>query len=303
LCEEVTELFAVQAREKNLNLACRVESNVPELVHSDRERLRQVLGNIVGNAVKFTGEGGILVNVKVHENEGDDVELHFSVEDTGVGVAREDHDRLFDAFTQVDGSATRRFGGTGLGLAISRRLVRLLGGEIGIESELGQGSTFWFTIRATVQPVTSTPPKLFAGARALVVVHDATDQSILTEHLSAWGLVVKQFSSAVSTLELLENDQNSSFEMLIIDRDQEGLSAHALASALRKTPRFERVPMILLASVDYAETPEDRSTFDAIMSRPLRHDLLRDTLLELLGEARPDAPRARAAKFEGRPRL
>ena len=303
LSEEVAELFSVQAREKDLRLACRVESEVPELVHSDRERIRQVLGNIVGNAVKFTNEGQILVDVKVQEKQGNEIVLHFSVEDTGVGVASEDHEKLFDAFTQVDGSATRRFGGTGLGLAISRRLVRLLGGEIGIESELGQGSTFWFTIRAKIREDSSLPPKLFAGSRSLVVVRDATDQSILAEHLDAWGLVVKQFSSAKGALEYVEQEEKSSFDMLIVDREQGELPAHALASTLRDDPRFRRTPMILLTSVGACESPEERSVFNAILTRPLRHDLLRDTLLELVGDSQPGSPRARAAKFSGRPRL
>lgn len=303
LSEEITELFAVQARDKELKLSCRVESDVPELVHSDRERIRQVLGNIVGNAVKFTNDGQILINVKVQERHAGEVVLHFSVEDTGVGVAAEDHEKLFDAFTQVDGSATRRFGGTGLGLAISRRLVRLLGGEIGIESELGQGSTFWFTIHAKIHAKSSLPPKLFAGARSLVVVEDATDQSILSEHLDGWGLVVKQFSSPRSALEYVEQDVENGFDMMIVDREQEGLPAHALATTLRSDKRFRRAPMILLTSVGCTESPEERSVFDAILTRPLRHDLLKDMLLELLGDPQSGGPRTRAAKFAGRPRL
>jgi len=188
--EEVAELLGARAQSKGLELAVLIEPDVPELVHGDQVRLRQVLTNLVSNAIKFTERGEVLVRVACIEKTGESTVLRFEVKDTGIGIAPSEIDRLFESFAQADASTTRPYGGTGLGLTISRQLVELMQGEIGAQSTPGEGSTFWFFVRFGAGAARPAEPQLrpsVAGLRVLVVDDNATNREILESYLRCWG--------------------------------------------------------------------------------------------------------------------
>ena len=189
---DAAKLLALRAAEKGIELACHVRPDVPQVVLGDAGRLRQVLLNIIGNAVKFTNHGEVVVRASVEEVDGDRTTLRFEVSDTGIGIAPDKQRQIFQAFTQADSSTTRRYGGTGLGLAIALRLVELMGGRLWVESAEGHGSTFYFTAVFETPPApaahASTEPKGLDGLRVLVVDDNATSRRILEEMLASWHM-------------------------------------------------------------------------------------------------------------------
>jgi PAS domain S-box-containing protein len=203
---DAAKLLAVPAAEKGIELACHIMPDVPDVLLGDAGRLRQVLLNVMGNAVKFTTQGEVVLRVSVREASADSVTLHFAVSDTGIGIAPEKQRQIFRPFTQADSSTTRRYGGTGLGLAIALRLVELMGGQLWVESAEGRGSTFFFTARFECpEPVAARPrlvkPKALEGLRVLVVDDNATNRRILEEMLASWHMnptVVGDAESAVA---------------------------------------------------------------------------------------------------------
>src|SRR6185436_1854073 len=192
--------LALRAHQKDLELVCDVRPDVPDALIGDPGRLRQVLVNLAGNAIKFTEQGEIVVRVELEEERDGHVRLHFSVRDTGIGVPADKVDTIFEAFMQADNSTTRRYGGTGLGLAITRRLVEMMGGWIWLESEAGRGSTFHFTVRFEVQSGQErrrpAPPPDLTGRTVLVVDDNLTTRRILDEMLTSWGMITTLASSA-----------------------------------------------------------------------------------------------------------
>ena len=265
--EEAMDLLAPKAAEKNLDLACIVDDAIPKILVSDVTRLRQILVNLIGNAVKFTHQGEVVIEVTPagraqrsipigHEQDTEFLRhpdqwlLHFSVRDTGIGIALDRQGRLFKSFQQVDASTTRHYGGTGLGLAISKRLAELLGGKIWVESDTGKGATFHFTISAraaatTAPPAWLAPQPQLAGKRLLVIEDNATNRRIITHRGEQWGMPVEAVATSADALARLA--QGDLFDAVILDwqlPDKEGL---ALTEEIRKQPSGSYVPLLALS--------------------------------------------------------
>ena len=187
---EVTRTLRARASQKGLDLSCRIQPSVPEFLVADPSRLRQILVNLVGNAIKFTERGEVRIQVKLNSESESEMELHFTVSDTGIGIPKEQQQFIFESFAQADGSTTRHFGGTGLGLAISSQLIGLMGGRIWVESAVGEGSTFHFVIRAgRADPrVEVSAPEALEGVRVMVIDHDADTRNQLSMMLDSWQM-------------------------------------------------------------------------------------------------------------------
>ena len=283
--EGVLDLLAARASEKNLDLLYEVADGVPALVAGDASRLRQILVNLLGNALKFTEKGEVVLVVRVAEEAG---ALEFSVRDTGIGIPREALDRIFQSFTQVDASTTRRFGGTGLGLAISRRLVELMGGRLEVESELGRGSTFRFQVR--LRPVASKPRPFLAPARAdlagrpvLVVDDNLTNCRILGDVLRGQGMEPHIVHDGESALRLLHGGLKC--DAALLDMSMPGMDGIALAREIRAFRPTEGLPLIMLSSVGQKPEP---GLFALSLTKPVKPAQLLALLGGVLGR-RPDS--------------
>ena len=313
LLDDLAATMALQAHRKGLELTCAADAAVPTLVRGDPGRLRQTLANLVGNAIKFTSAGEVAVRVAALEGAGDTALLRFSVRDTGIGIPRERMDRLFERFSQVDGSTTRRFGGTGLGLAISRRLAELMGGEAGASSEDGKGSEFWFTARlgrqAVGTPASTALPADLQELRVLVVDDNATNRDILTTRLTSWGLRPSEAHDGPAALRALRQalDADDPFGLAIIDMQMPGMDGETLGLAIKADPRFAGIPMMMLTSLgDRGDARRfEAMGFAAYATKPLRHTELRAMLLQLLSPDRGTgaAPGAIATRHTARAML
>ena len=261
--EEVGDILALRAQEKRLELAVLVDADVPERVLGDPLRLRQVLLNLGGNAVKFTASGEIVLRAERLETDGGP-NLRFTVSDTGVGIPRDRLDRLFQSFSQVDTSTTRRFGGTGLGLVISKRLAELMGGEIGVRSEAGRGSQFWFTVSfpETAAEVEVNAGTDLSGLRALVVDDNATNRAVLHGMLLSWGCLALEATGAEEAIAMLRRAVASSTlpDVALLDFQMPDVDGIELARRLRREPGGDGLPLILLTS---APSPGDRQRAEA----------------------------------------
>ena len=258
---ETLRSLAVQAHEKDLELACRIGRGVPRMIVGDPVRLRQVLVNLVGNAVKFTDAGEIVVEVAAL-SEAPDLEVQFRVRDTGTGIPPSKVDTIFEAFEQADTSTSRKYGGTGLGLVISNRLVELMGGRIGVESEVDRGSTFSFTARFRVNdsaPYTPADSSL-QGMEVLVVDDNASSRRILEETVTRWGMEAVAAPGGRAALRLLE--ARGPIRLVLLDSDMPGLDGAETAAAIRKQWSAEEVKIILLSTaVQMDAEAQARATF------------------------------------------
>lgn len=214
--EDTLDLLSLKAKEKDLELLCEVEEDVPEYIISDLAKIRQVVVNLVNNAIKFTSEGEIFVKVSLREKIGDVYSIQVSVKDTGIGIPEERLNRLFKSFSQVDASTTRKYGGTGLGLAISKKIVELLGGEIWVESTLGEGSIFSFTLKTQKTDKVPALPDLkhLSGKRALIVDDNLTNIKILEKQCMALGILVDSFHDPRECIGLFEQEHSWDFAIL-----------------------------------------------------------------------------------------
>ncbi|HXN48615.1 MAG TPA: response regulator [Bryobacteraceae bacterium] len=252
--DQMMKTFRLRAAEKDLELACEVASDVPEMLVGDPTRLRQVVNNLVGNALKFTERGEIVVKGGLESRDGDSLLLHFTVRDTGIGIPAEQQARIFDAFSQADGSTTRRFGGTGLGLTVSLRLVRMMGGDIWVESEPGQGSCFHFTARMKVSKLSrasrTLSPHVPEGALFLVVDDNATNRRILRDTLTGFGAEVLVAEGASGALALMraQADAGKPVTLLVTDAHMPEIDGFSLAGNVKEDPKLARTPIMMLTS-------------------------------------------------------
>jgi CheY-like chemotaxis protein/HPt (histidine-containing phosphotransfer) domain-containing protein len=307
--EESLDLLASRAAEKGLDLAYQMDDSVPPLILGDVTRLRQVLVNLIGNAVKFTDKGEVVVQVKTLGSPapGDDPtkpwHLHFSVCDTGIGIPVDRLARLFQPFTQADASTSRHYGGTGLGLAISKRLVELMGGKVWVESVPDVGSTFHFTVwfqaatPSTQRPLEGTQPQL-ANLRLLIVDDNATNCRILSLQTSKWGMIPRGASSAKQALEWLNAGEQ--FDLAILDMQMPGMDGLTLASEIRKLPNTMMIPLVLLTSmgVRMDEPGFSQAAFASCLTKPIKPVQLHETLVRVVSGAKPAKKAASAQKLD-----
>ena len=283
--ENATDILAAAARKKRLSLSTYVAPDVPRRVSGDADRLRQVLLNLLGNAVKFTAQGSITVRAVVDRVEAEQTAvLRFSVTATGPGIAPEDAERLFEPLRQADQSTRRRFGGTGLGLSISRRIVELMGGTIGFESNVGRGSTFWFAVPfASAADDAEREPQSEAlrGARILVVDGETVARNVVDQYLLAWGAVGTSTGNAEQALDLATAAaaRERAFDLVVIDRGAGG-DGFALAARLRALTGFEHVPIVMLSGAEESTAAPGgaEAQLAAVIRKPIRRGMLQDVL-------------------------
>ena len=274
--ESVTDLFAARVVAKGIEIGSLVNLNVPTALRGDPGRLRQVLMNLIGNAVKFTECGEVFISVEADEITESELILRIEVSDTGIGITPEQQTRLFQAFVQADGSTTRRYGGTGLGLAISRRLVAQMGGQISVRSKHKKGSTFSFTAHFRRQPTPLFVPSsdLLAGKRILVVDDGPGTQRILHHWTNHWGMREVQASNHAAVLEAMGKSAESGevFDFIVVDAELPDHQAAAIAGSIADNPAFAETRLLLLTRLDEAEDAAalQRNGFHAQLSKPLK---------------------------------
>ncbi len=306
--EGAVDLLAARAAAKDIELAVLVERDIPTALRGDASRLRQIVVNLVGNAVKFTERGEVLVRVSLEEEAPADVLLRVEVRDSGIGIPENAHARLFEAFTQADGSTTRKFGGTGLGLAISKRLVELMGGAIGVRSLDGLGSTFWFTARFEKQtgPARTRPAPAteLAGHRVLVVDDNETNRYILHCQLEAWGVDdvgVAGGADALATLRAAAA-HGPPFHLAILDCQMPGMDGVMLARAIKADDVIAGIPLVMMTSLGYDDAEELRAAGLMLrLTKPVKQALLREALARVLGASIPRAVAASRVAAAPRP--
>lgn len=288
--EDLIDLFAPKAREKNLEIGWLVNENVPIRVTGDRTRLWQVLCNLIGNAIKFTEQGSISVELKVAAQNDDKYLIHFSVSDTGMGVPEHAQARIFEAFEQADGSTTRRFGGTGLGLSLCRNLVELMGGEIGVVSRPNAGSTFWFTTKlgsVSEIPVLSSDSML-AGKKMLIVDDIKTNRKLFDKTMQGWQVIHDSTANAEQALVLIDNSLNEQhYDVIILDHMMPDMNGVELAQKIVVNYPGYGAKILLYSSV-YEEVYADTmkcNAIDLVLRKPLRRKLLYEHLCWLIAGA------------------
>ena len=283
--EETLELFVLQAEEKGIDLNYWIEPNVPSTVLTDVVRVRQILTNLVSNAIKFTGEGEINITVARQSELDEKVELLFSVRDTGIGIPKERINRLFKPFSQVDTSTTRRFGGTGLGLAISARSIELLGGKIWVESSIGLGSIFYFTIKthkvANEQSIKIFAPLVQGKKYALVVDDHAEGREKLSKLITQWGFVVDSADSIDAALQQLGTEHE--YELFVVDYGIDANSGSRLIVQIRANTQYRVTPIVAIVSRSKRmDLPATQSVFVSMVTKPIHHQHLYDAIAQAL---------------------
>ncbi|HTE31575.1 MAG TPA: response regulator, partial [Chryseolinea sp.] len=278
--EEVLDLFGSKATKMGLDLVYQLDYNVPTQIIGDSLRLRQVLINLVGNAIKFTHEGEVFVGVHLLTEEGDHCMLGFEVRDTGIGIQQEKIGQLFKPFSQVDSSTTRKYGGTGLGLVISEKLVTLMGGVVAVESLEGKGTTFSFTIstQISVTPIqnhVTTNMASIEGKKVLIVDDNATNRSILKGQLDLWRLVTMVASSGKEALEMLT--RVTDFNLVVMDMQMPEMDGVQLARFVKKL--YPALPIILLSSMGDERGRSYSDLFSSILTKPVKQNHLCQSII------------------------
>jgi signal transduction histidine kinase/DNA-binding response OmpR family regulator len=299
--EECADIVSAEAHRKGLELILPVSSAPNSNVIGDQNRLRQILLNLLSNAIKFTSQGEVAITVGFEAAEAGHVLVRFEVKDTGIGIPREIQSRLFRAFSQADSSTTRRFGGTGLGLAISRRLVELMGGEIGVSSEVGKGSVFWFTALFGVPEIASHSDAQLSGRLILIVDDNATNRRVLQLQLERHGCEVRSAESAFSALAMLaaSSQDGRIFDAVLTDYRMPDTDGLMLANSIRTLPEFCEIPIVMLSSM----ADRDKATaalVDAYLIKPVRESRLIPLLVEIFSQRAGVVPIARRS-LPGKP--
>jgi signal transduction histidine kinase/DNA-binding response OmpR family regulator/uncharacterized membrane protein affecting hemolysin expression len=291
--ESTLKSMALRADEKGLELLCEVAAEVPETVCGDSTRLRQVVMNLVGNAIKFTDRGEVALKVQLENREGADCVLHFSVSDTGIGIAKEKREAIFAPFSQADTSTTRKYGGTGLGLTISTRLVEMMGGKIWMESEVGQGSQFHFTTRLgapetkEIKMGTIAPPEILRGVRVLLVDDNRTNRRILEGMLGRWEMKTTSVEGGQQALEELAaaRDAGGRFGLILTDMHMPKMDGFTLIETIRQRPELATATIMMLTSAGHRGDAARCKQLGvaAYLLKPIRQSELREAIACVLG--------------------
>ena len=295
--EASSDLMSAKAFEKGLELLVDVQRDVPTALVGDPGRLRQIMLNLIGNAIKFTEQGEIVVSATVASEDAEQVLMRFSVRDSGIGIPADRQHLLFQKFSQVDVSTTRKYGGTGLGLAISRQLSEMMGGEIGVDSEPGHGSTFWFTARLgkqsrqrVLEPATASE---IIGLRVLVVDDNSTNRTILDHQLRGWGCVVAQASEGGQALQVAQAaiEAGQPFQLAIVDRLMPGMGGEDFARAMKAEVQTAQTQLIMMTSTGQRGDAAlvSQLGFTAYLVKPVKQSLLFDCLAAVVGSADAEA--------------
>lgn len=285
--EDVADLLSGKIHKKKLEFMYELGEGVPAAISSDLTRLRQVLVNLVGNAIKFTEQGEIQIRVRsLGKEDGKDV-IQFEVKDTGIGIPKEKIGRLFKSFSQVDASTTRKYGGTGLGLAICKKIVEAMGGRIWVESEEGNGSSFFFTVKVRLAEVRRFEMldaiTIFKGKKVLLVDDNQTNLDILGRQCENWGFDVTSFTNPFEALAFCQKDRaGNSFDLCITDMQMPEMDGVILSKRLKEGNK-DFPPMILLSSIDQSSIEEDKKRFDYLLNKPAKVEQLFNAMARLLG--------------------
>ncbi|MEH1830465.1 MAG: GAF domain-containing protein [Nostoc sp.] len=288
--EEVVELLAPSAHNKGLEIAALIEHNVPTHLKGDTGRLRQILMNLISNAIKFTSAGEVLVQAELRSFSSTTATIHFDITDTGLGISPEDQRKLFTPFTQVDASTTRKYGGTGLGLAICKQLVTLMGGVIGVESQIGKGSNFWFEILLTkqVEPVLPKCERpLLHNHRLLMVDNNATNCKIISHQATHWGMEVDRVDNIAAALKVIQQacEQGKPYHIALIDMQIPQTDGMTIKEQIQANSGLAEIPLIMLASTNQRDEVQQalKIGFAAYLVKPIRPSRLLDTIITILG--------------------
>ena len=308
--EEVLELLEGQAHEKGIELVARIDPEVPDVLVGDRTRLRQIYMNLVSNALKFTSVGEVVVEVwKVSDHEADgerEVFLHSYVRDTGIGIEPGKCDRLFEPFRQAEESTTRKYGGTGLGLVIAKQLSELMGGGIGVESQPGVGSTFWFTAsyRCSASAQKGAPAGFPPDLRILVVDDNATSRGVVCEQVTSWGMRCDEAHSGSRALELLRaGARNDPYQLALIDMEMPEMNALDLAREITTDAEIPSLRLVILTSMAQEIEPDALRQYgiSSWIAKPVRRDDLQGCLTEALGQRSGESPASAASSDAAAP--
>jgi two-component system, sensor histidine kinase and response regulator len=288
--EGAIEILAPRAQEKGIELGCFLDREVLHALRGDAGRIRQVMVNLIGNAIKFTEHGEVVVSAIAEDETEQHVRIRFSVVDTGVGISGEGLSRLFRPFSQENGSTTRKYGGTGLGLTISKQLVELMGGTIGVESQPGKGSTFWWTATFDKQPadqVQKVPRKNLAGVRCLIVDDNETNRKIVHHYIVSWGLSNGSAEDGKRAMEMLHDavKKGRPFDLAIVDMQMPEMDGVQLAAEIKADPALAHTRLILLTSMCHRNTiPFQEAGFSARLTKPVRQSQLFDCIANVMSD-------------------
>ena len=296
------ELVAERAFGKGVNLACLVHADVPAVLRGDPGRLRQILINLVGNAIKFTEQGEVVVSVTVAHHTEAEATVRFEVHDTGIGLSSDAQGRFFQAFSQADSSTTRKYGGTGLGLAICKQLTERMGGQIGVDSQPGEGSTFWFTVQVGIQPqgtpsVPDPASRNLRGLQLCIVDDHSTNRRILESYAAKWGVRCLLAEDGLQALERLREAaaHGRACDLAIIDMQMPGMDGLELARAIKANPALAPIRLVQLTSQGQHgdATAAQAAGYVAYLTKPVRESLLYQCLLAVV------TPPAQVPPLEG----